>query len=295
VVGDSVIQGILVALFLSLTIWVGQFWAPYPGKSQIGYKVFIVLAAMILLINRASGYTFERAATERGAALVEELKCDNWNSFFGASTLVMICLLLWQGFTGSIFRSSPIEMLIGLYGVLFGGEFFRDIYVSFVEIASGLVLSGGTAAFLVFILSQAGKLKSIFDTILQAVHVAPIALLPGVMGSQFLFYQWSAVCVAVFCFYAFARAFWGLRYYSILPRTLLSLDDALPYGAAAIVYGEAMHATAGLSFAMVVAGATYQTAKGLASFVTLLFLVAALSTLLRWLAKTSLRRSLTAS
>jgi hypothetical protein len=82
VVGDSVIQGILVALLLSLTIWVGQFWFPYSGKSQIAYKVFIVLAALILLINWASGYTFHRAAAERGAAIVEELKQDNWNSFF---------------------------------------------------------------------------------------------------------------------------------------------------------------------------------------------------------------------
>jgi ABC-type nitrate/sulfonate/bicarbonate transport system permease component len=186
-------------------------------------------------------------------------------------------------------------MLIGLYGLLFGGELFRDIYVSLGEIALGLVLSGGTAAFLIFILNRVGKLKNILDTILQAVHVAPIALLPGLMGSPFLFYKWSALCVAVFCFYAFARVFWGLRDYGILPRTLLSLDDALPYGAAPIVYGEAMNATAGLSFAMVVAGATHQTANGLASFVTLLFLVAALSTLLRWLAKISFRRPLTAS
>ena len=87
--------------------------------------------------------------------------------------------------------------------------------------------------------------------------------------------------------YAFARAFSGLRDHYILSRTLLSFDEALPYGAAAIVYGEAMNATAGLSFAMVVASATSQTARGLASFMTLLFLVAVLSALLRRLAKVS--------
>ena len=55
--------------------------------------------------------------------------------------------------------------------------------------------------------------------------------------------------------------------------------------AAAIIYGEAMNATAGLGFVMVVAGATYQTDRGMVAFLILLFLVAVISALRRALAK----------
>jgi ABC-type nitrate/sulfonate/bicarbonate transport system permease component len=59
----------------------------------------------------------------------------------------------------------------------------------------------------------------------------------------------------------------------------------LPYGAAAIIYSEAMYATAGLGFVMVVAGATYQLDKGIVAFLVLIVFVAFFSALLRWVAK----------
>ena len=275
-----IIHGILIALVLDMSVS-AELWFVYPGKTPISYAVSIALAAIILLIHRASGHTFDQAAADRGAILVEELKYDNWSSLWGAAALIVTCFVAWQARAGLEFSTSPIEVLVALRASASGGELLGDISVSLAEIVVGLVLSGGVAAFLVFVSGRAARLKGL----LQLAQVAPIALLPDIFGLfQMSLYKWSIACAAVFCFYPFARALWGLRSETILCRTLLALDEALPYGAAAIVYGEAMNATGGLGFMIVVAGATSQTAKGLAGFLTLLLLVATLSTLLRWLA-----------
>lgn len=296
VVRPAIIQGIFIALILDMSVW-GELWIVYPGKTPIGYLVFITLVTTILLINWAFGHSFDHAAVNRATMLVEELKHDNWSSFLGASALVVTCLVLWQALTGPVFLSSPIEVPKELQKALLEeGYLLREIYLSLAKVLVGIALSGSIAAFLVFVMNRAGSMKSITDGLFQASQVAPIALLPDILGFfEIPEHKWSTMCVAVFCFYSFAKTFLGLRSEGILPRTLLALDEALPYGAAAIVYGEAMMATGGLGFMMVVAGATYQTAKGLTGFVTLVFLVATLSTLLRWVTKRAYCSLLTAS
>lgn len=285
IVRPVVIRGLFISLFLDMSVW-AELWVVFPGKTPIGYAVFILLAIMILLLNWASRYDFDHAAADRATVLVKELKYDNGSSFWGASLLVVSCFVLWGALTGTVFNVSPIEVFRSLHGLFTEKEFYRDVVVSLGEISVGIVLGGGAAAVFVFVLDRTIQKTGIIDGLLQATQVAPIAWLPDQFGLPFvLLHKWSTLCVAVFSFYAFARAYWGLRHERAVCRILLAVDEALPYGAVAVVYGEMMNATAGLGFEMVVMGATYQTSKGLASFVTLLFLVATMSTILRWLAK----------
>lgn len=290
VVRGATIHGLFIALVLEVSIWSSLFFSPELGQSKIGYKVFVAIATGILLINWASRHTFSGAATERAVAVIEELRCEDLNSFLGVSTLFVFVLLLWQSLTGSIFLISPLDILAEVSGVMSNGNFSREAATSLKEIALGMILCAVTAAILVLLTNQFRALTHVFDVLIQTSYLAPIAVLPHMLGfGRIVFDNWSALCAAFFSFYPFARAFLGLRHHRIIPRILLSSDDALPYGAVAIVYGEAMNATAGLGFSMVVAGATRQTARGVAYFVALFFLVTALSAVLRWLARASLR------
>jgi len=99
---------------------------------------------------------------------------------------------------------------------------------------------------------------------------------------------WTAADVAVFSFYPFALTFHGLTGEPMVRRILLSLDEALPYAGAAIIYGETMFAVSGLGFSMIVAAVSFKLFSALAAFSTLLFLIAILSTCLRWIARRGL-------
>ena|SRR5438309_2163809 len=78
---------------------------------------------------------------------------------------------------------------------------------------------------------------------------------------------------------------WAFREKAILCRILLALEQSLPYGFAAMLYGEMMSATAGLGFAVVVATAEGQTEKAFAVFLITLSLLFGLSFALRSLTR----------
>jgi len=285
VVWLATIQGIFIALVLDMSVW-GELWFKYPGLDPIGYAVFILLATMILLINWVSGCNFARTSAIRGIVLIKELEYDSWRSLCGCLVLCTVCLVLWQALTRYIFNTSPAEVFAALNELLAGYDFLKDVYVSLGEILIGILLSGGLAVVSLHIFDRFPLMKRMTDGLFQASHVAPVAFLPALFGLVIVLdSKWSTMCVVVFTFYPFARGYAGLKNQRPIIRILLAIDEALPYGGTAIVYSEMMNATAGLSFVMVVAGATYQTAKGLVGFVTLVFLVATLSTILRSLAK----------
>jgi ABC-type nitrate/sulfonate/bicarbonate transport system permease component len=78
--------------------------------------------------------------------------------------------------------------------------------------------------------------------------------------------SWSVLCVATFTFY---RS-WVLSLAltdSVVPKLALATSEALPYGCAAFVFGEMWNASDGVGFMMTVAGATYQTDRGMTAFI----------------------------
>ena len=77
----------------------------------------------------------------------------------------------------------------------------------------------------------------------------------------------------------------GLLGQKIILRIFLAVAEAIPYGCAAFVFGEMWNSTAGIGFMMTVSAATHQLDRGMAGFITLMTMFAALTTLLRWGAK----------
>ncbi len=293
---SSLFQGLLISLYLvmlaAVEVWVGR----YPGEVFVGHKVFLVLAAVVLLLNWFWKETFESAAAEHGKALLSELKGENWQSLATAFAVFGACLGLWQLFEAlregrSTLYTSPARISTVFFQWMPSSDVPTDIAVSLGEMMTGIAVGALLGVILVFLMDWIGSAKKILDIIMQVTQIAPIALLPDVMLRHDVLLklgavrQWSAICVAIFVFYPIVRALYGLRNEMFMRRILFALEGALPYGAAAVVYGEAMNATAGLGFVMVVSSATFQLDKGMVAFAVLVLLVALLSAVLRRLAK----------
>jgi ABC-type nitrate/sulfonate/bicarbonate transport system permease component len=284
-------HGLLISLYLVLVAGVELWIGPYPGAIFIGHKVYLILAAVVLLLNWLWHRNFESVSADHGNILLAELKNENLQSLAVAFGVFAACLCLWQLAESlredtSTFHTSPAFIAGAFVKLMSTNELLNDIGVSSGEIISGIAASGVIGMILILVMDRIGGVKRILDIILQTTQIAPIALLPDVMLKFGAIRRWSIICVAIFAFYPIVRVFYGLRNETFFRRVLLALDAALPYGAAAIIYSEAMYATAGLGFVMVVAGATYQLDKGIVAFLVLIVFVALLSALLRWAAKT---------
>ena len=273
-------------MLVPINLWIG----PYPGAIFIGHKVFLVLGTVILLLNWFLRRNFESASEDHGKVLLAELKNENWRSLAVAFGFFAACLCLWQ-FAESLregtstFHSSPAFIAGAFVKLMSTSELLNDTAVSSGEIISGIAASGVIGIILILVMDRIGGARRIPDFILQTSQIAPIALLPDVMVKVGAYRYWSTICVAIFVFYPIVRVLYGLRNEMFFRRILLALDAALPYGAAAIIYSEAMYAVAGLGFVMVVSGATFQLDKGMVAFLVLIFLVALVSALLRRIAK----------
>jgi len=78
---------------------------------------------------------------------------------------------------------------------------------------------------------------------------------------------------------------WTLSKERLTTKLLLAVEQALPYGFAAILYGEMMSATSGLGFAFVVATAARQFEKAFVIFFITFSLLLVLTTILRFIVK----------
>jgi ABC-type nitrate/sulfonate/bicarbonate transport system permease component len=291
VMRGSAIHGIFVALILELSIWSGFFFNPYPGQSQDGYAFGLVVAIVIILIDWVTKAKFVTVADERGRRLVEEVKCEDLNFLLGAAALGLLALIFWQGLTGLVFLNSPLDVLAEFYQLVFMSDFYRDVAVSLKEILLGICISGVIGAAIATFMHRVASLNNPLQALVHALIIAPIALLPRILGFGVIsLSNWSVACVCAFALCPLTRVILALRDHGLITRITLSFDDALPFAAAAIVYGEAMNATAGFGFSMVVAGATFQTARGLANFLALLIMISVISLILRFVAKISLGR-----
>lgn len=294
----AIMQGLLIALFLDLLIatpsWIGATF----GDVEIGYQVFVVIAAFVVSINWISGRTFQSAAKDRGRELLKELAWEKSTSTLYAAVVIVAVVVLWEGFNRAVFLKASYKEWN------YYTNFWFDVQASLGELSIGILMAAAAAALLIFIMNKIPRRASLVPRIFfQAMQIAPIALvsdLPlNVIRGQVLtgtegitavpaWMAWTAADVAVFSFYPFALTFHGLTGEPMVRRILLSLDEALPYAGAAIIYGETMFAVSGLGFSMIVAAVSFKLFSALAAFSTLLFLIAILSTCLRWIARRGL-------
>ncbi len=283
-----VLQGFFISVLLDMSVGVER-WIIYPGMKgrPISYAVLVSLVVSLLAVNWVFRSSFDHTASVRGEILLGELRNRDSSSLWRAMLLVLLGLAAWQVLSGiGLLRTSPVDVLKALVFLISGGEIGEDISVSLVEIFGGIILGGGVALLATMGLSGGVASKTLMLALLPVTYVAPIALLPvwlgwlGYVGSV-----WSILCVAHFAFFPFVQALWGLHEQPFLCKILLAADDALPYAFTAIIYADMTNATAGLGFAVVVAGAAYQIDKGVAVFLLTMVLFVAISSTLRWLAK----------
>ena len=208
----------------------------------------------------------------------------------------MVCLVIWQLFAQGpdSFSTSPLGVGKAGGDLFRSGEIWNDIRVSLLEVAAGLALGGSIALVVFGGLSTLKPLLGLFFRLLPLTYISAIVVwllmwaFPApvvVLMPNWVGFWHKVVLVGFLIFFPLVQALWGLRNHPLSYRILLAIDDALPVGFVAMMFGELWAATAGLGFMMTVASATRQTDKGLVGFVIVVALLVALSAILRSIAK----------
>jgi len=283
----TILQGLFISLMLVLLVW-PQFWMVYPwsGRSA-SYAMLFSVGVFLIIVKWVYRSSLDYTGGVRKAILLGELSSRNQASLWGVMLLVLLCLVGWQllSATGYL-RVSPASVFNAFSLLISGADIWKDMRVSLFEIFGGLIISGGIALVISTGLSRS-SLKTLMLPLLPLTYVVPIVVPPALLGSFVInLRNWSTVCVAVLSFFPFMQGLWGLRDQPLLCRILLAVDDALPFAFVGIVYGEAMAATAGLGFWMVVATAKNPTAEPVATFIVTFGLLAVLSSALRFVVRT---------
>ncbi len=304
---SSVIRmSILQALFISVIsqIWLRDydwlsFFGPRPGGVEIGYASICLLVTSILIVNRAFRSNFDQISRDRATILVKEVATSSWISTLGSGLFWLVCLILWYLLSVPLkkylFVSPPLDVLRAGYSLLSPGAsmstmdsaVWKHIGVSLLEMAGGLVLAGGGALLLSRILRANDELRNRLMPLLPFSNIAPILLPLFLLNWAFLKGSIHTLAVvASVSFFPLVQAFWGLRDRPLAGQLFLAVNEALPYAFVAMLFGEAMNATAGVGFLMLFANLKAQTiATGISVSLMTVALLIILSSAIRWVVK----------
>jgi ABC-type nitrate/sulfonate/bicarbonate transport system permease component len=290
----SVFRSLFISLVLSLSVWVDQ-WYVVPDNINVAnhYVVTAVLALFLFFVNLTyrSGID-QSAALHREVALAEFSRRSD-GSTWTAALILLFFITVWQLFSFiGYFKVSPVSAFDAAASLFSEPEIRKDMLVSLLEILAGVLFSGVLAIIVSATLVRSTIAEQWMLPVLSLTFVIPMVMLPAWHGwilslnkPPFLF-LWTAICVACLSFFPAMQAVWAFRVNPQLYTILLTADHALPYGFAAMLYGEMMSATDGLGLAVVVASATYQIERAFAIFLITLSLLFAMSLALRLLART---------
>lgn len=179
------------------------------------------------------------------------------------------------------------------YRLLRENEIYGDIGVSLLELLGGIILGLCIALLLSALLSITdGVIRNVLFAVISILYISPIVLwllswfVAGISpSSAFTYFLHKVIAVAFLSFFTLTQALWALRDRPLIYRLLSAVDDTLPIAFLAMLFGELWASTQGLGFAMTVASATYQHDKGLAMFLLVVAMLAAISAMLRWITK----------
>jgi ABC-type nitrate/sulfonate/bicarbonate transport system permease component len=272
-----------------------------PDAANRGAAVLIVLLSLVFLINVIFRADFEDIASNTVAAIENERRTFNALSAWGAFFLGCLCLIMWiysrKLVYSYAFLSYPSNIAATLLNIL------KPSAVSVINDSESIwsasafsltVLSGGLAvgvglAFLVA--------KSQFDNSVAkrcAIHIIPFTYVVPILFSLF-WVIWLGIApqslrtglgVALLSFYPAVEVLWGSVNYPIRSRLTLAAAEALPFAFVALIVGDAIFSTHGLSFLMImgrVKSGTLVSSAAVAFFVIILFLILSIS--LRWVGR----------
>jgi ABC-type nitrate/sulfonate/bicarbonate transport system permease component len=283
-------------------LWLGTWkWFAFISTYEIskGLQVLAIVLIFLGFIYWIFRSKFESMSASRGIVLRKESAITDWNSCVGAILLTVCCFLIWQVVASLFSYSGPVDVFKALSALVAGSDttaghqmIWTDAGISLLEIILGLILSF-SMVLLATVLSIPPRLKPFTFPLLPLTHISVIVIyllifitLPYfVRVPDWLGVSHKALAVGLVCFFPIFQAFWGLRNEPKVYRVLMSLDDALPFAFVTMMFGEAMAATAGLGFVMIVASATSQRDKGVAVLLITTSLLVCLSFALRAVAK----------
>ena len=292
-------ETILQMLFFSLLadLWLGTWkWFAFVStyETSMGLQVLATIVIFLGFIYWIFRSKFESMASARGIVLRQETDTSNWSSLAGVTVLTVCCFLIWQVFASVFFYyPGPVDVFRTLIALLAGNEtIWTDVKISLLEIFLGLILSFAMVLIATG-LSIPTRSRAFAFPILPLSHISPVVVYLLVFISlpmyvtipDWLGVSHKAVAVGLLSFFPLFQAFWGLRNQPKVYRVLMSFDDALPYAFVTMMFGEAMAATAGLGFVMIVANATVQRDKGFAAFLITTALLVCLSSIVRIIAR----------
>lgn len=286
----AVLRAFLVSIVMALSIWM-EPWFAYVETDQKSrhYLTVLILSFLLAIIhwNYRSGLQHSRELY-RKLLLTDRLTYGK-ESFWLAGLIFAAITALWQSLYGiGTLKVSASSIVIATLGLIQTGEIWKDMWVSLQAIMVGIT-GVGTLAMGVARLIERDHIRTRWIlTILSLTFASPMILIPALdmtftSLAQFpiKFFIWHCITVGVLSFYPFMEALWTLRREPFLVRIPIAIDRTLPYGFTAIIFAELFASTAGWGFAQTVAGATSESAKGLANSLVSIVLLAILSHILR--------------
>jgi ABC-type nitrate/sulfonate/bicarbonate transport system permease component len=272
-----------------LSNWIVLFQSPaWQGAVTTGFWVCIVVVGFLFVVNWCFRFSFNDAASMRGAIVTKELKSGSWYSLCGALVFVIIAFVVWQ-----LSRPSALEVVQAGVSLFKSGEIWWDIRNSILEVLGGVIFSGSVALVVFWVLSTYTAYSKLLFLMFPLTYISPIVTSPFWLFIFYLLdnYQYFSLpfhrlfIVGSLAFYPLLQVLWGLREQPLRYRILLAVDDALPIAFVAMLLAEVYAATAGLGFLMVIASTVRQTDKGLVGFILTVALLVGLSSILRSIAK----------
>jgi len=290
----AVFRALFISLVMSLVIWL-PIWAIPANPHTARHHVAVVTVAILLaLVHWTYRSDIDCNASSHREFLDADMSSPNGASWWATIGVYLFMLVAWQVIANlDYFNATPARTLLAAIKLIAAADLWRDMLTSLSEIFSGIIFSG----ILVLVIS-ATLLKRLSSakcllSILSLTFALPIIIWPTWFGwllswgTQSNTLVWHVTCVACLTFYPLLSTYWTLRDKPAFYRTLLAIEQALPYGFVAILYSEMMAATSGLVFSIVVAVADNQTEKAFAIFLITLSLMLVLSLVFRLLARKS--------
>ncbi len=279
-------RALFISIVLALLVWLDH-WVVFLENENVARHYFaaVVLGCSLLLVNRIYRTGIEQSAHIYREFFVADLS-PRQESSFGPTLLVSaLAVAAWEILSLLEFiKVSPTAVIHASSTLIFGADLWQDVWYSFKEVLIGIAISG----ILVLMISAALMTNHVIRkwslAILSLTFAVPMVTLPAwEMGyGQLTLHIASVACLS---FFPLLHTAWAIHEEPLLCRIFLAVDQALPYGFAATLYGQMMMGTAGLGFATIVASAEVKTEKAFAIFLITLAILFGLSSLLRLLAR----------
>jgi ABC-type nitrate/sulfonate/bicarbonate transport system permease component len=273
-------------------------WGWLVHSLPANYAVVLVIASSVLVVNLICRWALQDRMKPEEGMTSDPVPRQSLHPLVSFLLLGFIVLSVWQTLSLAIrndFRIvAPVEVGQALLQLLLIGSnafadkrtttLWFDIGVSLVNIFAAAGLATLLAITFVKAGSQYLSLKLLSLT-MAFTCIAPIALANLIMIWFGIGLSQKIITLVCFSFCPIAQAFWNCRSSRLMPAILASVDAGLPYAFIGMVFSEAMAATSGIGFFMIVFPANGHLAEATATGLIAFAILTSISLALRFAAR----------